>query len=81
MPISQARTLLFLTAPDRTGSAANYIIPAVFNLSLLRRAGARRGLLSEVMLNKVIIVFGVIFMVMGTVVTLRDAGAHGGDHH
>lgn len=58
------------------GSGANYIIPAVFNISLLKRLGAHRGVLSEVSLNKAIIVFGAVFMVMGTVVTLKEAGAH-----
>lgn len=66
--------------PSRTGSAANYIIPAVLNLSLLKRMGAKRGLFSEVSLNKLIIVFGFVFMVIGTAVTLRDTGAHGGGH-
>ncbi|CAM9632470.1 unnamed protein product [Pylaiella littoralis] len=58
------------------GSGANYIIPAVLNISLLRRLGANRGLLSEISLNKAIIVFGAVFMVMGTVVTIKEAGAH-----
>lgn len=58
------------------GSGANYIIPAVFNISLLKRLGANRGILSEISLNKAIIVFGAVFMVMGTVVTLKEAGSH-----
>lgn len=58
------------------GSGANYIIPAVLNIRLLQRLGAKRGLLSEISLNKAIILFGAVFMVMGTVVTVKEAGAH-----
>ena len=61
---------------DMIGSGANYIIPAVLNISLLKRLGANRGMLSEISLNKAIIVFGAVFMVMGTVVTLQEAGSH-----
>lgn len=68
--------LLPAPRPENLGSGANYIIPAVFNISLLKRLGAHRGVLSEVSLNKAIIVFGAVFMVMGTVVTLKEAGAH-----
>lgn len=73
-PLLRAHTL---TLTRTTGSAANYIIPAVLNLSLLRRVGAKRGLLSEVTLNKTIVLFGLVFLVMGTTVTLREAGSHG----
>lgn len=48
----------------------------MLNISLLQRLGAKRGVLSEISLNKAIIVFGAVFMVMGTVVTLKEAGAH-----
>eukprot|EP00903_Cladosiphon_okamuranus_P009634 g9167.t1 len=58
------------------GSGANYIIPAVFNICLLKRLGANGGILSEISLNKAIIAFGAVFMVMGTVVTLKEAGSH-----
>ena len=67
--------------PSRTGSAANYIIPAVLNLSLLRRGGTKRGLLSEATLNKAIIVFGVLFMIAGTASVFQQAGSHGGESH
>ncbi|CAM9375481.1 unnamed protein product [Ascophyllum nodosum] len=63
------------------GSAANYIIPAVLNLSLLRRGGTKRGLLSEATLNKAIIVFGVLFMIAGTASVFQQAGSHGGESH
>ncbi|CAM9589329.1 unnamed protein product [Choristocarpus tenellus] len=64
---------------NNTGSSANYIIPAILNLKLLRREGAKHGVFSEMSLNKVIIVFGAIFMALGTTVTLNEAGSHGED--
>lgn len=65
-----------------TGSAANYIIPAVLNLSLLRRSSRpgspeKEVLISEATLNKAIIVFGVAFMVIGTANVVQEAGSHG----
>lgn len=40
--------------------------------------GAKRGLLSEVTLNKAIILFGALFMVIGTRAAIDEAGKHGG---
>ncbi|CAM9685579.1 unnamed protein product [Phaeothamnion confervicola] len=65
------------------GSSANYIIPAVFNLKLLARdrgPGKRAALLSEASFNKLLIVFGAVFMVMGTAATFQGGGGHGGHH-
>lgn len=63
------------------GGSANFIIPALLNLKLLRIENKKMGLisLSEASINRAIIVLGAVIMVVGTASTIGDA-KHGHHH-
>lgn len=58
------------------GSAVIYMLPSVVNTHLLKDGRGSEFFKGELAFNKLLMAFGWIFAVLGTWVTLKDAGAH-----
>jgi len=58
------------------GSAVIYMLPSVVNTHLLKSGKGSEFFKGELAFNKLLMAFGWIFAVLGTWITLKDAGAH-----
>lgn len=58
------------------GSAVIYAIPSVVNTHLLKDGKGSEFFKGELLFNKLLMGFGWVFAILGTWITLKDAGAH-----